>query len=119
MLRESQAVTVNALVLAVIFTQLLTAARPVHAQTESVLYSFCSQSNCSDGEYSSASLVSDGVGNFYGTTLDGGAHGGGTVFELSPSGSGGWTETVLYNFCSAPRCADGAGPTNVILDSAG
>jgi uncharacterized repeat protein (TIGR03803 family) len=84
-----------------------------------VLYNFCSQSNCSDGEYSSAALVSDGAGNLYGTS-DGGSPGGGTVFELSPDGDGSWNETVLYNFCLAVvGCTDGSGPTNVILDRAG
>jgi uncharacterized repeat protein (TIGR03803 family) len=39
----------------------------------------------------------DTSGNLYGTTREGGAHGAGTVFELTPS-LGGWTETVLYNF---------------------
>jgi uncharacterized repeat protein (TIGR03803 family) len=89
------------------------------AQTESVLYNFCSQANCSDGEYSSATLVADGAGNFYGTA-GGGSLGGGIVFELSPDGNGGWSETVLYNFCvNKVGCTDGAGPTNVMLDAEG
>jgi len=75
------------------------AARPAHAQTETVLYNFCSQYNCSDGEAPGGNLTSNG-GNFYGTTGFGGLYGDGTVFELSPNGNGGWNETVLYNFCS-------------------
>ena len=29
-------------------------------------------------------------------------YGGGTAFELSPNGAGGWTETGLYSFGSGP-----------------
>jgi uncharacterized repeat protein (TIGR03803 family) len=58
------------------------------------LYSF---PNSGDGKYPVASLLMDASGNLYGTTEAGGSGGGGTVFELSPSG-GGWTFTVLYSF---------------------
>ena len=97
------------------------AARPAHAQTETVLYNFCSQYNCSDGEAPGGNLTSNG-GNFYGTTGFGGLYGDGTVFELSPNGNGGWNETVLYNLCSnQPFCFDGRYPTysSVIFDSQG
>jgi uncharacterized repeat protein (TIGR03803 family) len=64
-------------------------------------------------------LASDGTGNVYGTTEAGGL-GSGTVYELSSNGMGGWNETVLYNFCSAPNCADGADPGSyVIFDGTG
>jgi uncharacterized repeat protein (TIGR03803 family) len=52
-------------------------------------------------------LAIDGNGNLYGTTVLGGACGEGTVFQLSPNGSGGWTETVMHSFCGP----DGNGPT--------
>jgi uncharacterized repeat protein (TIGR03803 family) len=45
-------------------------------------------------------------GNFYGTTNQGGAHGGGTVFKITPSGK----LTTLYNFCSRSGCTDGEAP---------
>ena len=65
-------------------------------------------------------LISDASGNLYGTTYEGGAYGYGLVFELSPDGSGGWTETVLYDFCSQSNCADGANPVaGLVLDAAG
>ena len=88
------------LTLAMISALLLIAARPAHAQTEIVLYNFCSQPNCVDGEGPASSLAPDGAGNFYGTTQLGGANMDGTVFELSPNGVGGYNETVLYSFCS-------------------
>jgi uncharacterized repeat protein (TIGR03803 family) len=92
------------------------AAHPVHAQTETVLYNF---TGGSDGSHPSG-LTPDGAGNFYGTTAYGGTNGDGTVFKLSPNGRGGWNETMLYSFCSAPSCTDGANPIGpVILDSAG
>jgi uncharacterized repeat protein (TIGR03803 family) len=37
-----------------------------------------------DGEVPYAGMIRDGEGNFYGTTASGGAHGGGTVFEIKP-----------------------------------
>ncbi len=111
----------GALILAVVSALVLTAARPAQAQTETVLYNFCSQPNCSDGASPWSRLTFDGAGNLYGTTMFGGASGRGTVFELSPNGSGGWNESVLYSFCSAPNCTDGWGPSYsyVMLDSVG
>ena len=32
------------------------------------------------------------------------------VFKLKPNADGSWTESVLYSFCSLPKCADGALP---------
>src|SRR6202050_418395 len=62
-------------------------------------------------------------GNLYGATEDGGAastqcsDGCGTVFELTPTASGEWTETVLYRFTGGN---DGSQPPGgVILDAAG
>jgi uncharacterized repeat protein (TIGR03803 family) len=52
-----------------------------------------------DGALPMASLVLDAAGNLYGTTSGGGANDGfGTVFELSPSSGGTWTETLLCTF---------------------
>jgi len=88
--------------------------------TEQVLYGFCSQTNCTDGDYPKAGLIFDAAGNLYGTTYGGGAYGFGTVFELTPASGGGWTEQVLYSFCSQTNCTDGGYPTaGLIFDSAG
>jgi uncharacterized repeat protein (TIGR03803 family) len=106
----------GAMILAVLSALLLIAAHPAQAQTESVLYNF---TGSPDGASPQSKLTFHG-GNLYGTTHGGGL-GSGTVFELSPDGNGGWTETVLYNFCSAASCADGANPTYsyVTFDSLG
>ncbi len=91
---------------------------PAQAQTETVLYDF---TGGPDGGGPTGNLTSDGKGNFYGTTTGGGATGYGSVFELSPNGSGGWNGNVVYSFCSAPSCADGDDPylTYVLFDSLG
>jgi len=83
------------------------------ASTPKVIYSFMGGS---DGEYTDTELVVDGAGNLYGTSVQGGTFGGGTVFELSPSASG-WTHTVLYNFTGG---ADGGNPVAALtLDKNG
>jgi uncharacterized repeat protein (TIGR03803 family) len=91
---------------------------------ETVLYSFCSNANCTDGGFPQAGLIQDAAGNLYGTTTAGGgnsnsscgSNGCGTVFKLDNTGH----ETVLYSFCSAPNCTDGAVPkAGLIQDDAG
>lgn len=63
-------------------------------------------------------MAIDSSGNLYGTTWGGGAYGYGTVFELSPNGSGGFTESVLHSFSGG---SDGEYPyfAGVILDASG
>ncbi len=89
---------------------------------ETVLYSFCSISSCTDGWSPFAGLLQDAAGNLYGTTSYGGANTYGTVFKLEPPAQqdGTWTETVLYSFCTAVGCIDGAFPyAGLISDTAG
>ena len=66
--------------------------------TETVLHSFCSATNCTDGEEPIGGVVLDAHGNIYGVTPGGGTQNLGVAYELSQSG-GSWTETVLQNFC--------------------
>jgi uncharacterized repeat protein (TIGR03803 family) len=63
--------------------------------TEKILYIF---QGGNDGIRPDAGLIFDPLGNLYGGTYDGGAGGGGTVYELSPSGGGNWSLTTLYSF---------------------
>ena len=74
--------------------------------TLTTLYTFCSQINCTDGAEPEAGLVQATNGNFYGTTLYGGANDRGTVYEVTPVGQ----LTTLYSFCSQAGCTDGAYP---------
>ena len=76
--------------------------------TFTTLYKFCSQGgqSCTDGESPDAPVVQGTDGNFYGTTLFGGAHTGGTIFKITPNG----VFTALYSFCTQTRCADGYSP---------
>src|ERR1022692_2428645 len=82
--------------------------------TLTTLYSFCSQTNCTDGSNSFAGLVQAANGDLYGTTGDGGANGYGAVFKITPSG----TLTSLYNFCPQTNCTDGAGPQAGLVQAA-
>jgi uncharacterized repeat protein (TIGR03803 family) len=78
--------------------------------TESVLYDFGAYSG--DGAAPSPSaLITDGTGAFYGTTYSGGSLSYGTVFKLTPSGSG-YTEAILYGFQGG---TDGAYPWGGLL----
>jgi uncharacterized repeat protein (TIGR03803 family) len=76
------------------------------------LYSFCSQSGCSDGAVVNAGLVQGTDGNFYGTTALGGTNNGGTIFTITPAGK----LTTLYRFCSS-GCLDGAQPAAGLLQA--
>jgi uncharacterized repeat protein (TIGR03803 family) len=79
-----------------------------HDGTITTLYSFCSMTNCADGE-DPIDLIQANDGNLYGVTYSGGSGRAGTVFRLTPGG----TFTVLYSFCSQPGCVDGANPNGV------
>ncbi len=86
------------------------------AQKETVLYNFCSQTECTDGSLPIGGVVFDHEGSLYGTTYLGGASGGGVVFKLSPEGK----ETVVHSFCSESNCADGEFPyAGVVFDEKG
>jgi uncharacterized repeat protein (TIGR03803 family) len=54
-------------------------------------------------------------GNFYGSSLSGGAYSNGWIYKLTPAG----VLTVLYSFCPQTGCADGTGPTGLILGKDG
>lgn len=83
---------------------------------ETVLYSFNGNCPPCDGVAPGGQLVFDQLENLYGTSFEGGSHGNGTVYKLTPSG-GRWTENVVYSFNAFP---DGTFPyAGVLFDNAG
>jgi uncharacterized repeat protein (TIGR03803 family) len=95
------------------------ALAPNHrAHNETVLYRF---QGGSDGSAPVAGLITDSTGALYGTTLTGGGSslcpsGCGTVFKLTPAGSG-FSESTIYQFKGG---SDGAAPfAGVIEDATG
>jgi uncharacterized repeat protein (TIGR03803 family) len=89
--------------------------------TLTTLYSFCSQSGCTDGSAPDGALIQATDGNFYGTTRNGGTNdndtcisgGCGTIFQITLGG----TLTTLYDFCSQLNCTDGANPSAALIQA--
>ncbi len=85
------------------------------------LYTFCSQTNCADGQFPLAGLIQAADGNFYGTTAAGAINcysnfydgGCGTAFKITPTGR----LTTLYTFCSRTDCSDGGSPTAGVVQA--
>jgi uncharacterized repeat protein (TIGR03803 family) len=70
-----------------------------------------------DAGFPYGGLSADRAGNLYGTTYYDGENGYGTVYQLSPSGGGEWTERVLHSFAGG---TDGNNPsTNLLFDARG
>lgn len=89
------------------------------------LYSFCSLTNCADGELPVTPLTQGTDGNLYGSTTGGGIMnskfcgitGCGTVFQITPTG----TLTTLHQFCSqggTNPCSDGVSPDTALVQVA-
>jgi uncharacterized repeat protein (TIGR03803 family) len=85
---------------------------------QTVLHNFTGGYGGPDGSTPAGSLLRDGAGNLYGTTGAGGTFNCGVAYELTPTASGPWTETVLHTFSCYPN--DGARPTGgLIFDGSG
>ena len=79
--------------------------------TETILHDFLG----TDGWQVYAGLTFDLSGNLYGTTVNGGAFGWGTLYQLSPKKNGTWTFHQLHQFSGG---MDGGVPWgSVILDA--
>ena len=69
-----------------------------------------------NGAFPEAGLIADAAGDLFGTTIQGGTNGDGTVFELVNHGRGNYTPTTLLNF----NRTNGAVPVaGLIADAAG
>jgi len=78
-----------------------------------ILYSFRATSTDGALPYSNLTLLSSKSGTVaYGTTFTGGAFNAGTIFEVTQSGPGTWTETPIYNFTGG---RDGGYPMSGLL----
>ncbi len=64
---------------------------------ETIVYNFQNQN---DGAVPYAGLIADGLGNFYGAATEGGSQGGGSIFELTPAGSG-WNFTPIQSLAGS------------------
>jgi len=73
------------------------------------LYNFCSLANCVDGSQPEAALIQASDGNLYGTTIEGGTWGGGTIFRITLAG----TLTVVHSFTGS----DGSDPIAGLLQA--
>jgi hypothetical protein len=78
--------------------------------TESLLYGFTYANHRIRGDVPGALLLCSGI--LYGSTFDGGVHGGGTVFELRPprTKGGTWSESVIHDFDLNPGVDTPPGP---------
>jgi|SRR5271166_6786906 len=81
--------------------------------TENIIYRF---TRGLDGGAVWAGLIFDHSGNLYGGTTWEGAGGGGTVFQMTPSG-GNWTFTTLYGLAGTGTECGVRG--NLVMDQAG
>ena len=78
------------------------------------IYSFCSATNCVDGQIPFGQLIQAKDGNLYGTTYSGGTSlNYGTIYSISLTGK----LTTIYSFCSLPNCVDGDSPYAGVVQS--
>jgi len=71
-----------------------------------LVYKFCSKQNCTDGSMPFAGVIVGSDGDLYGTTIEGGEYGYGTIYRVTRDGS----LTTLYSFCKQTYCTDGSFP---------
>jgi uncharacterized repeat protein (TIGR03803 family) len=80
------------------------------------LYNFCSQPNCADGAFLASVPILGSDGNLYGVAGGGGnSTDAGTVYRMTLGGK----LTIVYAFCPALPCTDGAGPTGLVQGEGG
>jgi len=86
---------------------------------ESTLHNFAC--GPSDGKSPYSALVLDQSGDLYGTTVYGGSHDCGIVFELTRLPGGGWSESVIHDFGARDHGqVDGCHPySSLVFDASG
>jgi uncharacterized repeat protein (TIGR03803 family) len=85
------------------------------ARALDVLYSFCPQSGCADGDQPYGGVTLTSPGRLIGTTGFGGKYGGGTVFELKEKTA---KLRSLKSFCDGkpPSCQPAEGPSTTLVE---
>ena len=71
------------------------------ATTTDIIFSFEED----NGEYADTDLEVDSTGNIYGTTVLGGDHGGGTVFQLTSTATDGFRTSCIVSLVARWRRA--------------
>jgi uncharacterized repeat protein (TIGR03803 family) len=82
--------------------------------TQTTLHNF---GGPNDGDIPNGGLIMDQAGNLYGSTCAGGPYHAGTIYELSPAGSGQWAEKLVYPLNVGQVCTYNA--NTLAIDSAG
>ncbi len=92
-----------------LFLCVIAVSPALNAQTYTVLHRF--SGTAGDGDGPLGDLITDGHGNYFGVTYQGGNYNQtcscGVVYELSPVSGGGWSVTDIYKFNGEP---DGSAP---------
>jgi uncharacterized repeat protein (TIGR03803 family) len=85
--------------------------------SETIIYSFCKDENCTDGASPNPNIAMGPKGELYVVMGSGGANGQGTVLRFDPPRKNKpvWKKTTLYDFCSEQGCPDGKFPASGIL----
>lgn len=98
----------------------LATAGAAQAAAPKTLHSFCTRTDCSDGKQPWGAPVADADGDYYGTTLGGGAsQSEGTVYRMHYDGAK-WVYTRVHAFCTRSGCPDGGQLRGgLIADTAG
>lgn len=97
-----------------VFAATLLLAATARAGTEQVLYPF---TGGADGYFSTTGVVMDPSGNLYGVTNFGGSSFDGTIYELTPNGSGGYTYNLIHSFENSE--GNGFANNSLLLDGGG
>lgn len=91
----------------------------VHAAGKiDVIYSFCPQQGCADGDQPYGGVTLDGAHHMIGTTGFGGKYNGGTVFALRRQRDHNWKFRSLKSFCvgTPPTCQSDQGPIVTLVE---
>jgi uncharacterized repeat protein (TIGR03803 family) len=82
---------------------------------EVILHTF---NQAGDGVYPIGPLTFDVSGNLYGASEEGGTSNAGSVYELTPTAGGDWSERVVYSFANGTNTPNHPGP-GIVFDKAG